>query len=236
MLGATSRENPSFYSLFSHPRLHVAAAFHGLEHGDLVGVFDVAADGDSHGDAGDFHSGALELLRQVGSGGFAFDGGIGSDNDFVDVAGVDAGNQVGDAELLGSDAVERRNGTVENMEDSVEVLRLFDSGDIGRFFDDADQALVASGAGAVDARVDVGDVVADRTETEIGLDVADGGGERFGIVVAGAENVEGETLRTFGADSGELFQLIDQARHGFGKAIHGELSNWKSGNFVIENR
>ena len=39
--------------------LHVPAAFHGLQHGDFVGVLDVAADRDSHGDAGDFESGAL---------------------------------------------------------------------------------------------------------------------------------------------------------------------------------
>ena len=32
--------------------LHFPAAFHGLEHGDFVGVFDVAAYRNAHGDAG----------------------------------------------------------------------------------------------------------------------------------------------------------------------------------------
>ena len=42
--------------------LHIPAAFHGLQHGDFVGVLDVAAHRDAHGDAGDLHPGPLELL------------------------------------------------------------------------------------------------------------------------------------------------------------------------------
>ncbi len=76
------------------------------------------------------------------------------------------------------------------------------------------------GAGAVDAGIDVSDVVADRAETEVGLDVAHGGGEGFGIFVAGAKNVESQTLCALCANARELFQLIDQARHGFGKFGH----------------
>ncbi len=37
-----------------------------------------------------FTPAALELLREIGGGGFAFDGGIGGDNDFVDIPGVNA--------------------------------------------------------------------------------------------------------------------------------------------------
>jgi hypothetical protein len=32
--------------------------------------------------------------------------------------------------------------------------------------------------------------------------------------------VEGKALRALGANAGELFQFIDQARHGFGKLGH----------------
>jgi len=61
------------------PNLQLAAALHGFEHRDLVGVFDVAAYGDSHGDARDLHSCPLELLREIDRSGFAFDGGIGGE-------------------------------------------------------------------------------------------------------------------------------------------------------------
>jgi hypothetical protein len=37
------------------------------------------------------------LLREIGGGGFAFDRGIGRDDNFLDVAGIDTGNQVRDA-------------------------------------------------------------------------------------------------------------------------------------------
>jgi hypothetical protein len=48
---------------------------------------------------------------------------------------------------------------MEDMEDSVKVLSLFDGGDVGGFLDNANEMLIARGTGAVDARVDVCDVV-----------------------------------------------------------------------------
>ena len=171
-----------------------------------------------------FTPAALQLLGKYTCGGLAFDCGIGGENDLVDVSGIDAGDQIRDAQLLRTDAVQRRDRSVEDVEDSVEVLGLLDGGDVGRLFDYADQPLVARRAGAVDARVDVGDVVADGAEAQIGLDVADGSRQRLGIFVARAQDVERQALRAFGAHAGELFQLIDQARHGFGKFGHGELS------------
>src|SRR5579863_4826742 len=74
--------------------LHVPPAFHSLEHGDFVGVLDVAADRDSHGNSSDLHSRALQLLREINRGGFAFDRRIGRDDNFIDIAGIDTGYQV----------------------------------------------------------------------------------------------------------------------------------------------
>ena len=78
-------------------RLQLPAAFHGLEHGDFVGIFDVAAHRNSHGDAGYAQALPLQLLGEVGGGGFAFDRGIGREDDFLDVALGDAAEQVADA-------------------------------------------------------------------------------------------------------------------------------------------
>jgi len=202
--------------------LHVAAAFHGLQHGDFVGVFDVAAYGNPHGDSGDLHSSALQLLREVDRGSFPLHGGIRSHDDLVYITGIDTRNEIGNPELLGSDSVQRRDCTVEDVEDSIEVLGLFDGSDIRGLFHDAHQTLVAGRTGAVRAGIDVGDVVADRAETEIRFDVPDGLGQAFGIFIAGAEDVEGQTLRALGADAGELFQFINEPRHGFGKLGHSQ--------------
>jgi len=71
--------------------------------------------------------------------------------------------------------------------------------------------------------IDVSDVVADRTQAEIGLHIADGCRESLGIFVARSKNVESQTLRALCTNTRELFQLIDQARHRFGKFGHGEI-------------
>jgi hypothetical protein len=65
------------------------------------------------------------------------------------------------------------------MQDVVSALiasRALDYVNAGWFFDDADEALVAGGTGAVDAGINVGNVVADRTEAEGGFEAANGVG------------------------------------------------------------
>jgi hypothetical protein len=121
--------------------------------------------------------------------------------------------------------MQRRDGTVKDVEDSVEVLGLVDRGDIRGFFDHAHETLIPRGTRAIDARVDIGDVVANGAKAQIRFDVSHRRGQCLGVVIARAENVKGEALRALGPDAGELFQLIDQARHGFGKFGHGEFLN-----------
>src|ERR1700674_5199975 len=74
--------------------LHFPPAFHGFEHGDFVGVFNVAAYRNSHGDPGYAQSLPLQLLGQVGGGGFSLDRGVGGEDDFFDFATADPADQV----------------------------------------------------------------------------------------------------------------------------------------------
>jgi len=69
--------------------LQLAAAFDSLKHGDFVGVLDVAADGNAHGNAGHLQTGALELSRQIDCGCFAFDCRVGSNDDLIDLPELD---------------------------------------------------------------------------------------------------------------------------------------------------
>ena len=119
------------------------------------------------------------------------------------------------AQMLGSHAVQRRKRAVQDVEDAIPGARLLDGADVGGLLDDAHQALVAGGAGAIEAGIDVGDVVADGAEAQALLDLADRGGERFGVLIVGAQDVKGQALRGFVADAGQLAQLLDEARHGF---------------------
>jgi hypothetical protein len=151
--------------------------------------------------------------------GFAFEGGAGGEDDFVDFAALDAGEEVGGAELVGADAVERRECAVEDVVDALVAAGALDGGDAGGLLDDADEALVADGAGAVGAGVDVGDVVADGAEAQAGFEGADGVGEGGGVFLGGAEDVEGEALGGFGADAGEFFQFFDEPGHGLRRRL-----------------
>ena len=63
--------------------------------------------------------------------------------------------------MFRADTADGRERAVEDVVDAVVAARLFDGGDVGGLFDDADDVLVADGAGAVAAGIDVGDVVAD---------------------------------------------------------------------------
>src|SRR5260221_5895246 len=135
------------------PVLHIPAAFHRLQHSDFVGVFDVAAHWNAHRDARNFHADAFELLREISRGSFAFDRWVGGDDDFVDIARINARDEIANAQLIRTDTVQRRDGTVQDVEDSVEVLGLFDGRNVGRLFNYAHQALITSRAGAVNARI-----------------------------------------------------------------------------------
>jgi len=153
--------------------------------------------------------------------GFAFEGGAGGEDDFVDFAALDSGEEVGGAELVGAYSVERRERAVEDVVDAHVSAGALDAGNAGGLLNDADEALVADGAGAVGAGIDVGDVVADGAEAQAGLELADGVGEGGGVFVAGAQEVEGEALGAFGADAGELLEFVDEPGHGLGVTGHG---------------
>ena len=66
--------------------LHIPAAFHRFQHGDLVGVFDVAADWDTHRDPRYLHARSLKLLREIDGGRFPFDSRVGGEDDFIHMA------------------------------------------------------------------------------------------------------------------------------------------------------
>ena len=216
--------NPTgVFALHTHAvfRLDLAAAFHGAGHGDFVGVFDVAAGWDAGGDPGDLYgvaglAGVMEGCGQPVGGGFALECGAGGEDDFVDFAALDAGEQVCGAELVRADAVQRREGAVEDVVDALVAAGAFDGLDAGGLFDDADKALVADRAGAVDAGIDVRDVVADGAEAKAGFQGAHGVGERGGVFVAGAQEMKGEALGALGADSGELLQFVNEPGHWLG--------------------
>lgn len=103
---------------------------------------------------------------------------------------------------------------------AVEVLGLLDGRNVCWLFHYAHEALISGRTAAIDAGVDVGDVVADGAQLQAGLHVAHRNRQRLRILVAGAQDVKGEPLCTFAADAWQLFQFIDEPRHRLGKLGH----------------
>jgi len=96
----------------------------------------------------------------------------------------------------------------------------FDAHDVGRFLDHADHFWIAAGIAAVEAQVAFANVVAEAAETQLVLNVEEGLREMFGVFAAGAQHVEGDALRGFLADAGQVFQCVDEAGQRFGEVGH----------------
>jgi len=79
--------------------------------------------------------------------------------------------------------------------DAVVAAGLFNHRNVSRLLDHAHDPLASCRAGAVSARVHVGDVVAGRAQQQPGLQLAHRVGQCSRIFGAGAEYVEGEPLR-----------------------------------------
>jgi len=198
--------------------LKLSAAFECLLHGNFVGVLNVAAGGDAGGNASDFNPRRLEEPRNVRRRAFALHRGIGGENELVHAAGLDPAGQAGDAQLVGPDTVQRRESTVQYVIDPAVVTRFFDGRDVRGLFDHANQPLIPIGIRAINAGINVGDVVAHRAEVKAGFELPNGVGELVRVFVGRTKDVEREALRGLAAHAGKLLELVNQASQRLGKS------------------
>ena len=84
---------------------------------------------------------------------------------------------------------------------AIEVLGLIDGRDIRRLLDHTDQTLVPCGAGAIGARIYIGDIVANGTKPEIGFHRTNGLRQGFGIFITRSKYMECQPLRAFRANA-----------------------------------
>ena len=102
----------------------------------------------------------------------------------------------------------------------VEMLCLLDRGDVCGSSTTHTMPLVARRTAAVHTRIDVGDVVADRTQPEARFHVPHGDSQRLSVVVTRSQDVKRQALRALRTDSRQLLQFIDQPRHRLSKFRH----------------
>ena len=111
------------------------------------------------GDAGDARAERLDEASEVHRGRLALGGGVRGEDDLAHRAVAEADEERLDLELVGADAVERRDRAVEDVVAAVELVRALDREEIGRLLDDADRLVAPLRVGTDAARVALGEPV-----------------------------------------------------------------------------
>lgn len=83
------------------------APLEGMRHRDLVGILNIAAGGHPGGDPRDPDAERAKGARNPTRRRFTFEGGAGREDDFVDVAALNALDQGTRAQLVGSHSMQR---------------------------------------------------------------------------------------------------------------------------------
>src|SRR6266702_2089386 len=112
--------------------------------------------------------------------------------------------------------MQRGKGAVQHVIDALVAAGPLDGADAGWLLYDAYEALVARGAGTIGAGIDIGYVVTDGAEAQSGFQPLHGFGERSGIFVSRAQDMEGESLGALGSNAGQLLEFFNEPRHWFG--------------------
>ncbi len=118
--------------------------------------------------------------------------------------------QLVDPEILGIDAVERRQGAAEHVVEAAVLVRPLQGHDVGGLLDDADDRPVAPSVAADLAGLVLGPVAALVAEAHALLRLLERAGERERLVRRRAEQVEGQPVRGPGAHPRKARQLRDE--------------------------
>ena len=89
--------------------------------------------------------------------------------------------------------------------------RAFDSKDVQRLFDHADDAAVACIIRTCKAGLDVRRVLADGAQLDLLFDLDNGVGEGLRLLCGRSQDVVSQPLGALRADAGQAVQLLDQA-------------------------
>src|SRR6478735_9315327 len=194
-------------------RVDASATFEGAPERDLVGVLEVAADGQAGRESGDRDADVAQQPAQVGGGGLALEVGVGGDDDLLDLPRGEPGHELADAQVVGADAVDRADRAAEHVVGAAELAGALDGDDVLGLLDDADGGLVAARVGADAAALGLRDVAAHLAEPDARLDLGQRRDETRDVLGVGLEQVEGDALGALGPDAGEPSELVDEVLH-----------------------
>src|ERR1700730_1845124 len=190
-----------------------AATFERAPERDLVGVLEVAAHREPTGDAGHPEPQRLEQPGEVHRRRFAFDVRVRGEDHLFDALVVQPGQELLDLQLVGPDALDRRDRTQQNVVATAVLLGPLHGDDVAWLLDDAQQARVAPVVAAVHAQLALGEVEAAPAPTHALLRLDSRAREALGVLGRGLQQVEGDAHSFGGADAGGPSPLVDQALH-----------------------
>ena len=130
-------------------------------------------------------------------------------------------DELGQLELVGTDAVDRRERPLQDVVAPADYTRPLEREDVHRLLHDAEQRRIPSRVGAERARLRLGHGAADLAVGDPGLEVEYRLRQPLGVAVCGAEQMEGYSLRRFPAESREAGQLGDERLEERGGVLHG---------------
>src|ERR1700722_12928722 len=155
--------------------------------------------------------GACNLAQEM-RGRFTFDGGIGRKNEFAYVALGEDRAKLTYAELLRSNAIERRQMPHEHEVAALVAARLFDGDDIRGRLDDAQERRIALRRCADEAVRIFGQHAAASAAHDACERRSQGLRQRARAAAAVLQQMKGHALRALGPDPRQCFESVDEAR------------------------
>src|ERR1051326_4263176 len=106
--------------------LKLSSAFHRLQHGHFVGIFNIAAGRNTSRDSGDLHARTFQQTCEMDCRGLAFDCGISGDDYLIQAAALNPSHERRYPQVLWPNTMQRRNRSMENVINAIIKPRLFD--------------------------------------------------------------------------------------------------------------
>src|SRR5262245_7829935 len=200
----------------------LAPALQRLGERHLIGVLEVAADGQPARDAGHAHTERAQELGEVERGRLALDVGVGGEDHLAGAAAVETREQLADLQVFRTDAVERRERAEQHVVAAAVLSRALHRQKIVRLLDDAEHVAVTGGVGTDTAGILVGDVVAGLAGDDALLDADEGLRELAHLRGGTLEQEEGQPLGGLRSDARQPLERVDEACDWLG-VVHRSL-------------
>src|SRR5919198_1379954 len=190
----------------------LAAALEGPRERHLVRVLQITPHRETTGDPRDPDPERPEELREVERRRLALDVGVRRQDDLGRLTALEPREELLDLEIVGADAVERREGAEQHMVAPAVLARPLHRQEVVRLLDDAEQARVPRGIGADATRILVGDVEAGVAGDDPVLHREERLRELAHLLDGALEQEERGPLGRLRSDAGQPLQRLDEPR------------------------